>query len=182
MEKTADELQSNGPEPRKGLRSEWIVALAAIVVSVATLFVYIYQARIMQKQQYTSVWPYIEWTLTISTIDGIFLSVKNKGVGPAIIKKTELFLDGKPVASARAMMNELTHGKADSLWSFTETVDDRVMSPGEELRLFHMKGEELLKIDFGIIYNRIAYNITYASVYGECWISSGLQVVKGDCE
>ncbi len=169
------------PKQKFSISKEWAVSLSAIFVSVLTLFVYIYQARIMQSQQHASVWPYVEWTLTTSTVDGIYLSVHNKGVGPAIIKHTELLLDGIPIG-AREIMNKLTKGKADSLWSFTMTVDKRVMAPGDEIRLFHMKGEELNTMEFGKLYERVKYKICYCSIYNECWTTTDDEPVKSDCK
>ena len=169
------------PKRKFKISKEWAVSLSAIFVSIATLFVYVYQARIMQSQQHASVWPYIEWTVTISSAEGIYLSVHNKGVDPAIIKHTDLSLDNIPVGT-RELMNKLTNGKADSLWSFTSTVEKRVMAPGDEIRLFHMKGEELFKMDLGNIYHRIKYNICYCSIYDECRTTTDNEPVKSECK
>lgn len=175
-------MEDSEKKIRRGLSTEFVVALCAVAISLATLGVYIYQARIMQSQQHASVWPYLEWTLTFSTIDGIFLSVTNKGVGPAIVKDTRLTLDGEPVNSGRELMNKLTHGKADSIWSFTMAVNKRVIAPGEEIRLFHMKDSSLHTMDFGDIYQRLKYEINYSSIYGDCWVSEGLTVREADCK
>lgn len=38
----------------------WI-GISAVLINIITVAVYVYQARIMQQQQHTSSWPYIEW-------------------------------------------------------------------------------------------------------------------------
>lgn len=167
------------PVKKKKVEKQWIVAIAAVVVSVLTLFVYFYQARVMMKQQHISVWPYLEWTTTLSDEQGFYLSVQNKGIGPAIVKSTDLRLDDKPL-EARAMLKELLGTKADSLWIFGSVIDYRVIAPGEEIRLFHVKDNENVKVpDLMNDLKRIYYTVCYCSVYDDCWTSYGL-VVKED--
>src|SRR5690606_17168272 len=76
------------------IKTQVAVAFAAIFVSTATLFVYIYQARIMQTQQQVAVWPYVEWLPSWGD-HGLYLEVSNKGIGPALVKKVTIKLDGK---------------------------------------------------------------------------------------
>ena len=130
------EKQTASPSPikddrkRPGWGPEWLIGLSAVLVSVATMAVYIYQAKIMQGQQLASVWPYIEWYTTFSTDNGVYLSVVNKGVGPARVIETHLFLDGKEITDAREMLRIVTNGKSDSLSIFGSAVDYRVLAPG----------------------------------------------------
>lgn len=153
--------------------------MSAVVVSMATLFVYIYQARIMQSQQYSSVWPYIEWTMTISS-DDIYLSVVNKGVGPAKIGKTSMAFDEEEVTDIRAMLRKVIHDRFDSLDVFGSVVENRVMAPGEEIRLFQIHGERLDEIeDIMSLFSRVQYTICFCSIYDECWTSHGVNVVEG---
>ncbi len=48
-------------ETKRKIDTGLMVGLFAIIISVATLFVYIYQTRLMQAQLHTSVWPHLEW-------------------------------------------------------------------------------------------------------------------------
>jgi hypothetical protein len=160
-------------------RAEWVIALSAVLVSLATMGVYIYQARIMQSQQLASVWPYIEWTTTFSHADGVYLSVINKGVGPARVNKTKLLLDGKEITDVREMLRILTSGKSDSLSIFGSVVDDRVLASGEEVRLFHMTGKDIDINGLIKVFKRVDYFVCYCSIYDECWTSQGVKVVAG---
>jgi hypothetical protein len=179
------ETQAAAPSPikddreRPGWGPEWLIAFSAVLVSVATMGVYIYQAKIMQGQQLASVWPYIEWYTTFSTDNGVYLSVVNKGVGPARVNETHLFLDGKEFADVREMLRILTNGKSDSLSIFGSVVNYRVLAPGEEVRLFHMTGKGI-DIERTIeSFKRVQYTVCYCSIYDECWTSNGLKVVAG---
>lgn len=181
MEETSEEPK----EKRRPFRSELIVALAAITISVATLFVYIYQARIMQEQQHVSVWPYLEWTFTMSSSEGFFISLENKGVGPAIIKSAKLTLDGEQT-EARAFVEKIV-GTIDSLSLFTESVEGRVLAPGDKVQPFHVGVRDLreyraLQKKFDGVYVKLAYVVCYCSIYGDCWTSKGLEVVEDACD
>jgi hypothetical protein len=179
MEDTEQPINS---KKKSRIKGEWVVALAAVAVSILTMFVYIYQARIMMEQQHMSVWPYLEWTMTISTEEGFYLSVQNKGVGPAIVKASELTLDGKSM-QPRELMTALFGAKTDSLWIFYDTVDGRVIAPGEGIRLYHMQNKSDVSLpETGRLFDRIKYKICYCNVYGDCWTSHGLEVVEGDCK
>ena len=164
---------------RRGWGPEWVIALSAVLVSVATMGVYIYQAKIMQGQQLASVWPYIEWYPTFHTDNGVYLSVINKGVGPARVKETHLFLDGREFANVREMLRIVTNGKSDSLSIFGSVVDNRVLAPGEEIRLFHMTGKGINIEKMIESFRRVKYTVCYCSIYDECWTSQGMKVVAG---
>lgn len=168
-------------DPRKGRRwgPEWLIALSAVLVSIATMGVSIYQARIMQGQQLASVWPYIEWTTTFSSNNGVYLSVINKGVGPARINETHLFLDGKEIGDVREMLRILTNGQSDSLSIFGSAVDYRVLAPGEEVRLFHMTGKGIDIQKMIESFKRVHYTVCYCSIYDQCWTSQGLKIEAG---
>ena len=181
----SSETQPAGPSPLKDDRKsprwgpEWLIAFSALLVSVVSMGVYIYQAKIMQGQQLASVWPYIEWTTTFSTDNGVYLSVINKGVGPARVNETHLFLDGKEITDVREMLRIITNGKSDSLSIFGSVVDYRVLAPGEEVRLFHMTGKGMDINKLIEAFRRVHYTVCYCSIYDECWTSQGLKAVAG---
>jgi len=173
---------------KSAFKTELIVALAAIMISIISLVVYIYQAQIMREQQHISVWPYIEWDMTISTVDGIYIAVVNKGVGPAIIKETTLKLDEEKM-DVLSLLGKVV-GNLDSLSLSYGDVSNKVFAPGEEYRLFHLKlingklGNESSREVYERVkkmYPRIKYEICYCSVYGDCWTSQGLKVIEDKC-
>lgn len=73
------------------------IGLAAILINIITVSVYMVQANIMKNQQHASAWPYLEWLLIYNQEEGLKLEVKNNGVGPAIIKNTTFLLNGQPM-------------------------------------------------------------------------------------
>lgn len=175
------EEESKIPLKARLFKTEIIVAFAAILISVMTLFVYIYQARIMQEQQHASIWPYIEWDMTLSTSEGFYISIVNKGVGPAIIHSTSLELDGELMSDQLEYLTKLIDN-LDSMSLFYTAIDNRVIGPGEEIRLFHVNngviGNKLLADK---VFTRTKYEICFCSIYGDCWTSKGLSVVEDTC-
>ncbi|MFM9838126.1 MAG: hypothetical protein ACKVOQ_07665 [Cyclobacteriaceae bacterium] len=175
------------------LKPEMIIALCATFISIATLIVYIYQARvmirqaeIMQSQQHISVWPYLE-TLTTTMVlgdkpDEAYYEIENKGIGPAIVKQVTMKVDGV-IMKGNNELFEAMIGKTDTLSISTTVVKNRVIAPGEKIRAFHIIGDDLVK-RFAIAFQKkkFEYIICYCSVYNECWTSNANIVTKGDCQ
>lgn len=154
--------------------SEFFAVGAALFVSLATLLIYIYQAKMMREQQHVSVWPYVEWLS--SNMDGYYFTARNKGVGPAIIKKVEMSLDGRSVENNR----QLVAGVLGADWTLgfvNSTLEGRVLIPGEEVIPFKIP-DTLAGRDFEskLRAHQFEMRITYCSVYGDCWVSSGTEV------
>lgn len=155
---------------------EFLLAGVAFFVSVATLVVYLYQARMMREQQHAAIWPYLE--SYYSNLGDYHLAVKNKGVGPALVQKVEMSLDGKPLADNRALA-EAVMGPGSEVDYQSSALDRRVLAPGEEVVYFRIPDPAAAKAfqarekghDFKI-------KITYCSVYGDRWLSEGMKVTR----
>jgi hypothetical protein len=167
--------------PKKKIDTGLLVGLCAIFISVATLAVYIYQARIMQSQQHASVWPYIEWST--SNVGGFYLEVHNKGIGPALIKNAALKIDGNEINGLEGLFDMLlgkNRGKTEYIYSY---VEGRVMASGESFKVFQI-GDLILakKIDSAFYYHKTKFEICYCSIYNDCWTSKGLKIEESTCE
>lgn len=165
------------------LKSEYIVSFSAIFVSIATLFVYIYQARIMQKQQHTSVLPYVEW-LYSNAGNEFIISVENKGIGPAFVKGVTMKLDDAEVGSNSALFKKLL---GTSSFSFiNSTVNRRVISPGEKIEMVHVyDSAQAHAIDSLLLWSnaphKFSIEICYCSVYDDCWTTDGTNSKESIC-
>ena len=150
---------------------EYAVAATAFFVSVCSLFIYIYQSKLMAEQQQVAVWPYVQWAS--SNIDGYQLVAFNKGVGPALVRKVDMRFNGKAVSSNRELVTAVMGPGAtvsvqnwallNSVMSPTEKVTFLVIPDKEEGKAFEDKFKQ----------GDFVLNITYCSIYGRCWISSG---------
>lgn len=166
------------------LKPDWVIAFAAIFISTATLFVYIYQARIMQKQQQTSVWPYVEW-LYSNAENQFVITVENKGIGPAIIKGLTMKLDGEVIGSNSALFKKLL-GTSDFEF-INSTVARRVISAGEKVEMVHVYDSAMAHaIDSLLLWNNSAHTfaleICYCSVYDDCWRTDGTKITESSCD
>ncbi len=67
--------------------SEKILSISALFISFTTLIIFVYQTNLMRKQNYTSIMPYLELSITNDNEGNTFtLSLDNHGIGPAIIE------------------------------------------------------------------------------------------------
>lgn len=150
---------------------EYAVAGTAFVVSICSLFIYIYQSKLMSEQQQAAVWPHVQWAT--SNLDGYQMIAFNKGVGPALVRKLDMRFNGKAIDTSDALVRAVM-GADTNVYTQTWALRDAVMSPGDKVTFLVIpdktQGKEfetkLGKGDFVL-------NITYCSIYGRCWISSG---------
>jgi hypothetical protein len=185
MENSEPELTP--PTSKKGfvLKSEMIVALSAVFVSVATLFVYIYQAKIMQGQQHAAVWPHLEWRYGFRSDDGFTLTVVNKGVGPAIVKSSKMTYDGLEVKDSRELLSKFVN--LDSVGFFYSSVNNMVIAPNEKIEVVHLyvkdnKEYQKLQMEMEDFYSKLTYEICFCSIYNDCWLYKGKGQEMEECK
>lgn len=71
------------------MNADRIVSISAIILSLGTLFVIIYQTNLMRKSEMASVMPYLQIGFQ-SNQDRQRLVVSNGGLGPAFIDQVEI--------------------------------------------------------------------------------------------
>lgn len=155
--------------------SEYAVAATAFFVSVSSLFIYIYQSKIMAEQQQVAAWPYVEWYT--SNLEGYKLTVQNKGIGPAIVRKVSLKVDGKKLEGNGALI-EAVMGNRDLRWINSELMN-RVLSANETTTILTIPDPEQARDYQRRLAGRtFELDITYCSIYGRCWISTGFTTTR----
>ena len=85
------------PAPRRW-NSNRIVSLTAILISVGTFLVFIYQTNLIRQEQYMSVYPYLEFSNYASHSPNYRFLLENTGVGPAMITSTQVLVNGEALA------------------------------------------------------------------------------------
>lgn len=76
--------------------SDRFLSITAMVLSFVTLIIFVYQTNIMRRQNYLSILPYVQFSVLDATETHSYgLSLKNHGVGPAIIESVHLDYQGK---------------------------------------------------------------------------------------
>lgn len=164
---------------KSSLKPDLIIALMALVIGIGTMIVYVYQARIMSKQQHASVWPFLEVSITQGQL-GTYISVENKGVGPAIVKSTKIEVDS--LTYQENQIDEIILKMVGKpLAHHYTTVANRVMKSGEVIRLFHIENlQEAALLDSAMAKHTVRLSICYCSIYDECWTVSGNKITP--CE
>lgn len=162
------------------LRPDFIVALLAVIIGLSTMIVYIYQARIMSRQVHATTWPFLE-TIVSEGTDGFYMKVKNKGVGPAIVKKAFVILDDQRYLDSRDNLDSvafLITGKKGLLNGYT-TVNNRVLSANEEIQFIEVTDTaSLLLLKKSLSGHSFKVEICYCSVLGDCWLLVGGKTVE----
>lgn len=147
-------------------RRDWdgVAAIIAACVGLLALFVSGYTAYIQRQQVRAQVWPFLE----VGNDDGNqAIYIYNKGVGPAVVKSAQVFIDGKPQtswANVLTALGEPAHGFVQS------TLNPAVISPGEQVRALGIRDKELWQSFRSGALERMTMNICFCSTLDECWM------------
>ncbi len=174
-----EEKESARP-PRKPIDRGLVVGLMAIVINITTVSVYVYQTRIMQREQHASVWPYLEWRVIYNQEDGFALQVANKGVGPALIKSSAIRLEGEEISELDTLVQRMV---GETYFPhLRSSVENRVLPAGESINLIRSENLRWSEQLFAAFATRdFEWTICYESIYGEQWQCHGTEVVKSNC-
>ena len=150
------------------------LSIAAMVVSIGTLFTIIYQTNIFRKQQYASVLPYLElWNS--SNKDSYRLILVNNGIGPAFIEEVKIHYQDSAYLLDPANFYEEVISKEDTIrFGHSNIGKGRLIPSGVDIDLVVSRdslNSAKLKSWFsgGSPYD-LDIEITYRSVYGEQWV------------
>lgn len=153
-----------------------------MLVSVLTLVIFIYQTNLMRKQNYISILPYLQFAERNHSSSNIYeLSLKNHGVGPAILENVQMIYHGEvePLTSYDNSIVTYLKSKSsalDSLDNFTfSTLNPGIAIPANQSYSF-LKVEENAK-DYillttainALLADGLEYKIVYKSIQDERW-------------
>jgi len=148
---------------RQGGNGSLGTVIAALVGFLA-LLVSAYTAYIQRQQTRAQVWPRL---LTGARPQERLLAIYNKGIGPALVRSVQVYVDGKPQPDwahvTAAMGLKLSERPKNSTIGFV------VMAPGEELHLLRFATDA----DFAQAMaapKQPEIHICYCSVLNDCWV------------
>ena len=166
----SDESQVAGAQ--RAIRWDALAAIIASLVGLLALIVAGYTAYIQRQQVRAQVWPYLisgNNDLTQSLV------VNNKGVGPAVVRSVQLWINGKPQSDWNRVVANM--GLPPHQF-FQATINHDVLSPGEELQIIRFPDKALWQRFKTAASNRMAMDICFCSTLGECWISSNKNLIE----
>ncbi|TKD66236.1 hypothetical protein FBT53_05005 [Flavobacterium sp. ASW18X] len=164
------------------LNTNTLLSLTAMLVSVLTLVIFIYQTNLMRKQNYISILPYVQFAERNHSSGNVYeLSLKNHGIGPAILESVQMIYYGEVESLTTYDNSIVTYLKSknsalDSLDNFTfSTLNPGIAIPANQSYSF-LKVAESAK-DYTLITDAIAelladgleYKIVYKSIQDERW-------------
>ncbi|HSJ69190.1 MAG TPA: hypothetical protein VK921_16030 [Anditalea sp.] len=174
----------NKPKSKIWKDSNTLLTFSAIFISLATLFILIYQTSLAskqfdleQKQQLASVMPYIQISAGHSTPEEFKIFITNDGIGPAFLKNIRVHYEGdvyENIDLAKFIINEkITYQGA--LYEYANIFPGNVIPANQSIsHLRILKGKQP-NIDKDIFYTgQVELEIEYASIYDERWIVRGL--------
>ena len=153
-----------------------IVSFAAILISLATMGVYIYQTHLIQKQQHASVMPYLRMGYSFDSNRFEFI-IFNEGLGPASIEEVNTYFEGKKY---RYDVSEFFRGeylKRDTLYPSTSSIEEAMFfAAGKRITLLSINNsvENAEKLGDLFFSKKLEMEVIYSSVYGDKWITKGV--------
>ncbi len=145
-------------------RNSWngLAAVIAALVGFLALVVSAYTAYIQRQQTRAQVWPRL--LVGARPADRV-LAIYDKGMGPAIVRNVQIFVDGKPQPDWDHVIAAM-HMQFSAPPKYS-SIGYVVISPGEELHLVKFASDE----DFAKATARPPQmRICYCSVLNDCWV------------
>jgi hypothetical protein len=162
---------------RNILTSDKVLSAAAIFISFLTLYIFIRQTNIIERQSHLSVMPYLNVETSNNREENSFaIDLINHGVGPAIIENVAIHHNGKEYdLQLSDFMNRYLPGM-DSVYIINrkDLFKGQAVRSGDAINLMTVGGSRRSYEDFLRVMERLGkdkfdYVIQYRSIYGHRW-------------
>lgn len=162
---------------KKFWTSDKMVSLAAMFVSLLTLFIFIRQTNIIETQNHLSVMPYLMVESSKNAELYTFaLDLENYGVGPAIIEERLIFYDGKEYNMEFEPFLRANVPEMDSVVTVNHsTIQIGLALPAQGKRNIITIGggkrsyQTFVQIIMRLQSKGLNYRIRYKSIYNDHW-------------
>jgi hypothetical protein len=154
-----------------------VVSISAIIISVSTLVVLIYQTNLMREQQRLSVLPYIMISNQYIGTPDYKLVLKNDGIGPAFVESIKVFYRDSTYEKdfARFMVEDVPQIDSISNIYYSNIGVGQLIPAGIAINVLEIQGslddsnKLYALITKMVIEDNLDFEIIYASIYGEQW-------------
>lgn len=151
------------------LRFESLIAICALLISAITGAAVVYQTRVIESQYAATIWPYISVDTFVTNQRRVDIEMTNDGLGPALIRSAQLFVDGKHVKSWDYFESLVRRDAGDRISFGSSSVNaSTTIRPGESHQLItaHLKPG----IPPGILArHHVVLSFCYCSLNNSCW-------------
>ena len=151
------------------LRFESVIAICALLISAVTGGAVVYQTHIIQSEYAATIWPYLSIDTNVLNRYHVQVVVTNDGVGPALIRSAQLFIDGRHVSSWLALTSLLTNEAHGPISFGSSSINaSTTIRPGDTHALVDVKigprvSPLLLKR------HQVGLRFCYCSLNDSCW-------------
>ena len=151
---------------------ELIISMSAVLMSFIAVIVSIQQTKIAREQQKAGMWPHLETFNTHPDSSLYTFVVSNQGVGPAIIKKCEIYIQDTIYGD---FLGILVDYHLNGVYSNIRK--DKIIQAGQNFEMIKIGGSKNIDMWFKVQREFMkGIKIQYASIYGDCWeISYGFK-------
>ncbi|MBB4637410.1 hypothetical protein [Longimicrobium terrae] len=154
-----------------GDRADRLISLCAIVAAVAAVLVSAYAAYMQREQLKISVWPHLSQSNRMTPGQPYVRTVRNGGMGPALVRSFQVSVDGQPHRSWSAVVKAATGLPAPPALVYSSLGPGTVVLPGAEVELLRLPaGPEAAAFWTVMQDDRVSLRICYCSLRGDCWV------------
>jgi hypothetical protein len=159
-------IGSTAAPPGRNARN-WsaVAAIVASLIGLMALVVSGYTAYVQRQQVRAQVWPYL--MVGYADIERARI-VFNKGVGPALVRSVQVFVDGKPQPDWAHVMSAL--GLSDKISYQQSTLANNVLSANEKLEILVVVDQDGYRAFREQSVHRASTRICYCSTLDDCWM------------
>jgi hypothetical protein len=173
------EPRTNKPLRQWLLKTEILITLPTLIISLALAYFSFVQADASRKMQRTETWPYVSYGTDNSSPEAkyeISFSLSNDGVGPARLEAVEFLYNGKPMHNPLEFISKCcaaeARASAENLTFTTDRVDG-VLRPGDKrsfIRLAQTEHNKPLWDKLNKERWKVFVRSCYCSIFDDCWV------------
>jgi len=159
--------------------ADTITAFAAVIIALIALALGILDHSETRKHDRLSVVPRLTYDYLLASVhQDISIEISNNGLGPAIVKEFNIYMDGKKLEDFGArgwlyamelLLNVLSETAQPNVFFFNS---GDTMKRGDTKKLISFSRENLTQEDMLVIidfFSRLSINIKYESLYGDTY-------------
>lgn len=168
----------------RAFRLDFFIAIAAVLISALTAGTLFYQTRVIGDEFAATIWPYLSVGTTYDT-GGETIEVTNDGVGPALVRSAQLYVDGRKVRAWNDYIKALARdpelrklflraqaavqaGSASGTITMSSIGPSSTLRPGESRTLLKISLPFTVPLP-AMVKHAVALDFCYCSLNGSCW-------------
>lgn len=159
-----------------------LISCLAVVTSVYQTWVFRDQTRVIHDQYAATIWPYLNINDTTDVsgvgrsakVSLIEVSLTNDGLGPALIRDAQLFVDSRPIPrwnDLRDLIDRAERRAGGKISHAQMSAIDASMTirPGDSRQVFSVALSKGVPVQQFLEHN-VQMNVCYCSLNGQCWM------------